>query len=405
MEKFNKTHENLKYSNNNKLPKMILNPNLSPLNNKLKNLNLKSHNKFPLYFRNKDYIISKDKTLANNNYNFNKNQFVLSYGSTKKNFSSQYPTQIKNEIIKIFATTYFKNKNPKNIIKKLDNTIKKNHNSKTQSNSQKTKKFQFLKKLIDHSNNNNLDDIDCILESPYRGVEKIGNSLSKTISREKNKNIYRPIFINDNYKGYFCIKNLSKAKSSLSILDKSSNDNKNIKKIKIDKYNEIKKNKEIDNPLKGLSILSGVSCSKLRKAIDYSLNHQINHFGSIIKKKFNIKINDNKNNDKNINTNGNNYKKLNFENKNLNKNKCIYSMITIKSKNFSNSQLIKKNSINLDNETSFDNVMGNNFFKDKKYKKKFYIKKRYNYYSPITSREKDLFKNITIKDKMEAFYE
>ena len=128
----------------------------------------------------------------------------------------------------------------------------------------------------------------------------------------------------------------------------------------------------------------------------------MNSFGNMIKKKYNIKINDNKNNDKFINEN--NEKKINFENKNLNKNKCIYSMISLKSKNIDNSQLIKKNSIN-DNETSFDNVIGNNFFKDKKFKKNFYIQKRYNYYSSITSREKDLFKNITIKDKIGAFYE
>lgn len=404
MEKFNKIHENLKYSNN-KLPKMILNQNLFPVNNKLKRLNLKSHKKNPLFFRNKDYIISKDKTLPINNYNINKNQFAFSCDYSKKDFSSQYPNKIKNEIIKIFATTFFKNKNPKNIIKKLDIGIKMNYNSRTQSKSPKSKKFQFLKKLIDYSNNNNLEDIDCILESPYRGVEKIGNSLSKTISLEKNKNIYRPIFINDNYKGYFCIKNSSKTKSSLSILDKNYNYNynKNIPKIKIDKYNEIKKNKEIDNPLKGLSILSGVSCSKLRKAIDYSLSHRINNFGNIIKKKYNIKITDNKSNNKNIKEN--NEKKINIENKNINKNKCVYSMITLKSKNINDSKLIKKNSINLDNETSFDNVNGNNFFKDKKYKKNFYIQKRYNYYSPITSREKDLFKNLTIKDKIEAFYE
>ena len=380
---------------------MILNQNLYPLN-KLKSLNLKNINKFPLYFRNKDFIISKDKTLPINNYIFTKNHLALSCDSSKKNFSSQQPKKAENEIIKIFSTTLCKNKNPKNIIKKIDNGIKRNHNSRTQNKSPKNKKFLFLKKLLDHSNNYNLEDIDCILESPYRGVEKIGNSLSKTISQEKNKNIYRPIFINDNYKGYFCINNFSKAKSSLSILDKKSNNNKNIKKIKIDKYNEIKKNKEIDNPLKGLSILSGVSCSKLRKAIDYSLSHRMNSFGNMIKKKYNIKINDNKNNDKFINDN--NEKKINFENKNLNKNKCIYSMISLKSKNIDNSQLIKKNSIN-DNETSFDNVIGNNFFKDKKYKKNFYIQKRFNYYSSITSREKDLFKNITIKDKIGAFYE
>ena len=143
---------------------MILNQNLYPLN-KLKSLNLKNINKFPLYFRNKDFIISKDKTLPINNYNFAKNHLALSCDSSKKNFSSQQPKKTENEIIKIFATTLCKNKNPKNIIKKVDNGIKRNHNSRTQNKSPKNKKFLFLKKLLDHSNNYNLEDIDCILES------------------------------------------------------------------------------------------------------------------------------------------------------------------------------------------------------------------------------------------------
>ena len=53
--------------------------------------------------------------------------------------------------------------------------------------------------------------------------------------------------------------------------------NNSSKRLFIDKYNEINKNKEINNPLKKLSKLSGVSCYKLRQVIDYSLNNKTKH--------------------------------------------------------------------------------------------------------------------------------
>ena len=365
---------------------------------KLKNLNLKSYNKSNNHFRNREFIISKDKTTPHNICNFRYKQFSLSCDTPRKDFSAQFPVNIlNNEIIKLFTQRY-NNKHPKNFIKKIDTGNLIGFDKIT-----KNKKFQFLKKLIEHSNNNYLDDIDCILESPHRGVEKIGDTLSKTFSQENNNNIFRPIFVNDNYKGYCCIKN-SNEKKSLSLNNKNDK-----KKINNDKYNEIRKNKEIDNPLKRLSKLSGIPSSKIRKVIDFSLSHSINNFGKIIKKKFNIKV-INKDNCKNLyedkDKNKNKDKQPIIENRNNNnKNKCIYSMIALKSKEIRSPKLIKSNSINLENENSLDNVIGNNFFKDKKYKKNYYIGKKYKYYSPISSREKHMFKNITIKDKIRPLFE
>ena len=382
MENFTKTQEDNIYLN--KKSEMILS------SSKLKRLNLKNFNKSNIHFKNRDFIISKDKIISHNIYNFNNKQFSLSCDTPRKDFSSQYPVNLlNNEIIKLFSQRY-NNRNPKNIIKKIDieNQIK-NIEKMT-----KNKKFQFFKKIIEHSNNNYLDDIDCILESPYRGVEKIGDSLSKTFSQENDKNIFRPIFINDNYKGYFCINNSSE-KKYVSLNHKST-----IKKINSDKYNEVRKSKEIDNPLKRLSRLSGLPCSKIRKAINYSLSHRMNNFGKIIKKKFNIKVNNNDNSKNKIEE-----KQSIIETKNnKNKHKCIYSKIALKSRKINGPKLIKSNSINKENDNLLDNVIGNNFFKDKKYKKNYYKGKRFTYYSPISSRERHIFKNITIKGKIGALF-
>ena len=126
------------------------------------------------------------------------------------------------------------------------------------------------------------------------------------------------------------------------MVDNISN-NRNIKKI-TNKYNEIKENKEINNPLKDLSKLSRVSCTKLRKVINYSLNHRINNFGNLIKKK--------------INNNNSIIMKhciIDSKTQNSERNKCVYSMITLKSKRRNNSEHIKQDTFNLDNESSFDN--------------------------------------------------
>jgi hypothetical protein len=382
-----------------KISPIILKTNSSPSNNKLNNINninIINYNKPYYHFKKKDFIISKNKIISNTNNinninNINKNQIALSNDISKHNISSQYsysPKLLKNEIIQIFTKTFYKNKNPRNFIKKIDVGIQSYKNEKIQMKSPKIKKFQLLKKLIDHSNNKNLEDIDYILESPYRGVEKIESPLSKTISSERNKN-YNPIFINNKYKGYFCDKNYPISKSSL-LVDNISN-NRNIKKI-TNKYNEMKENKEINNPLKDLSKLSGVSCTKLRKVINYSLNHRINNLGNLIKKK--------------INNNNSIIMKhfiIDSKTQNSERNKCVYSMITLKSRRRNNSEHIKQDTFNLDNESSFDNVIGNNIFQNKN-KINYYIKNKYNY-SPISFKSNtNLFKNVTIKNRIGSYY-
>ena len=88
---------------------------------------------------------------------------------------------------------------------------------------------------------------------------------------------------------------------------------------------------------------------------------------------------------------------------NSERNKCVYSMITLKSRRRNNSEHIKQDTFNLDNESSFDNVIGNNIFQNKN-KINYYIKNKYNY-SPISFKSNtNLFKNVTIKNRIGSYY-
>ena len=108
----------------------------------------------------------------------------------------------------------------------------------------------------------------------------------------------------------------------------------------IDKY--IKVNKKIDNPLKYLSKISGVSCYKLRQVIDYSLSCGAKYLE--------------KNMIQNEQIESTNTKRL-IENK---KYKNIYSIITLKSKK--KNEVIKDYSIELNNDASIDKVMSTKKF-------------------------------------------
>jgi len=394
MENNNNTPKKI-FNIENKITPILLNPNQHSFtfNNELKSLNLQNYYKSYYKPKNKDFIISKNKFFPNNFNNMN-NEFALSSENSRKDFSSQFPLKIsKKDIMELL----YRNKNPKNIIPKIEAGVQSDITEKRQIKSQKNN-IKLLKKLIDNSKiNNNLEDIDYILESPYRGVEKMGFSLSKTISQEKENNCYKPIYIGNNYKGYFCIKDIYKSKSRSVSMSNDISNKKSYKKINIDKYNEIKKDKKIDSPLKGLSKMSGVSCSKLRKVIDYSLSHRIKNFNSFMKKKLN-----NDNNRKIMNhciIDSNNNSKCNNA-----RNKCIYSMISLKSKQKKKLDYIKKDSLNFDNDISFENVIGNHFFQDKRYNKNYYIKKKYKNSPIYLIKDNNLFNNLTIKDKIEAFY-
>lgn len=257
-------------------------------------------------------------TILHNDLSFNKSINFLDYNSkmgNPQNFSK------KNKLF------FSKNSiTPSRLLKNsIINLSTKNNNNKidasTQKNFYKKNTKNFLKILIEKIPNKNNNEIDYVLESPHRGVEKI--QYSHDI---KGKNFFKPVFIDNAYNGYFC-KNKEKINFTM---------NNNGKKIFIDKYNEINKNKEINNPLKKLSQLSGLSCYKLRKFIDYSLNNKPKHKFIFLGKK--------EKNKKNFLKKDNRYN--NFKN--------IYSFITLKSKKNIKFKMIKDN-FPLDNEGSLDN--------------------------------------------------
>ena len=355
---------------------IILTTNQSPFNNKLKYLHLDNYNKYYNNFKNNDFILSKNKIFSNNLYNINKNQNSSSSKISKKDFSSQYPLKLpKGNTIEL----HYNNKLSKNIGREFEIGILGSITERNHKN-----KLKLLKKLMNFSKiNNNLEDINYILESPHRGVEKMGISLTKTIS--KDKNVYHPAFINNNYKRYFYIKKLRKSKTSSILTNKNNN-----KKFIIDKYNETKRNKKIDNPLKRLSKISGVSCSKLRKVIDYSLSHRIKNFRNFIGDKL---INDN-NKSRILSYVDNNYNSK--SNNKSNNNKCIYTMISLKSKQKNNLEKNKINSLNIDNGISSINSIRSNYFKRR-------IQKRYNNSFMHCKKDNNPFNNLTIKDKIEDF--
>ena len=273
---------------------------------------------------NKTYkkIIKSDlklTTILHNDLSFNKAINFLDYNS-KIGSPQNFPT--KNKFI------FSKNSiTPSRLLKNslINSSTKNNNNNKidssTQKNFYKKSTKNFLKIFIEKIPNKNNNEIDYVLESPHRGVEKIQYSHDK-----KGKNYFKPVFIDNAYNGYFC-KNKEKINFTM---------NNNSKKIFIDKYNEINKNKEINNPLKKLSQLSGLSCYKLRKFIDYSLNNKAKHKFIFLNKK---------DNNKNIFLKKNN-RYNNFKN--------TYSFITLKSKKNIKFKLIKDN-FPLDNEGSLDN--------------------------------------------------
>jgi hypothetical protein len=314
----------------------------------LKNNN-KPHPK--LYY--KIPIKTKDKIFSNNIKNFKSIQYLISYDNNSKRNIHSPITKSQNK-------------------QKIDVGIQNYENLSPKYN------INFLKEIIDDSNNKNFDsrNIDYVLESPFRGVEKIG------LTRPENlhKNYYHPIYINNNYKGYFCLKNFNRSKSNIS------SDEKYLKKNNNDKYNDVIKNKaniEVNNPLKRLSKISGVSCAKLRKVIDYSLSNRMDNFRRLFKEKFIMK----KNND--------------------NKNKSSkYLLISLRSKRNKKNEEIKKDSINFDHIVSYENIIGSNYFKDKINRTNNNSKLRSNTPMPTISKGESikLFKNIEIKGKIKSFY-
>ncbi len=385
------------YITQNETSSIILNSNETTINNDLKKklYGKKGKTKKSNYFYkniNKDFIVSKNKSKnSSNNYNYSNYNidFAASSKTSRKNFCSKFPIKIsKKEIMKLLH----RNKNTRNTMQKLETGIQVNITEKSNAMSQNNNNIKLLKKLIDNSKiNNNLEDINYVLESPYRGVEKMGTTLNNTIAQEKDYNFSLPIFLGNN-NGFFHGTKILKSKSMPKIICRRKRGN-------TDKYNEIKKNEEFedfDSPLKELSKISGVSCVQLRKVIDYSLSHHINNLGYFMKNKYNNDTNRKILSHYIIDNNTNHSNKIN-------KDKSIYSFISLKSrqKNLSD---INSNLSNSSKDISFDNVLGKNVFQAKFSNKFHYNQKRYNHAPINLIKDSNLFNNLTIKDKIGAFY-
>ena len=152
----------------------------------------------------------------------------------KRLFSSNKNNDINKIDIRSFDNKY------NNVYKNIN--IKSKNNKKELNEHFEKAKFRLFCKIIGDNYSNKINYNDCLLECPYRGVEKI-KFLPKY---EQATPIKRTI------SGY------------------------NIKNTK---------NNKIINPLKKISKKSGISSTLLRKVIDYSLNHGIKNISKIINKK------------------------------------------------------------------------------------------------------------------------
>ena len=253
----------------------------------------------------------------------NKNKITLN-----KNTEKSQSSLSKNHLFKILLKANNNNNYNNNKIQEV-----KKVDAFTQKSIFKKKvyriKSNFLKHLSDNIPKKNKNEIDYVLESPYRGIEKIQYSSPTSNNVDKQKNIFSPIFINNIYEGYFCKNNLSSnlLSDGKNFALKTSGNNK----LYIDKYTELNKTKDINNPLKRLAKLSGVSCNKLREVINYSLGNKMKKV--ILGKK-------------------------NQSKKSINNKKCknIYSFISLKStksKSFKNIN----NYLDKDNEATSENII------------------------------------------------
>jgi hypothetical protein len=339
------------------------------------------------------------KNIKANKYN---NEYGLFCETSRKFFIPQFPQDLtQKEILE-----FLKNKNPRNS-QQSEAGIQVDSNEKNlQSNN-----IKLLKKLIDNSIvNNNLEDINYVLESPYRGVEKLGVTQNKTCSKEKDETFYLPIYIgnnSNNSRGNYFRTNVCKSKSKSM---PKINNLKSRRNIIYQYNNEFKRNKDFDSPLKELSKISGVTCCQLRKVIDYSLKHRINNFNFFMKNQFRNEANrkilsrymrENHSVILNNNSNNNSINNNNISNNNQNKDKGIYSVIILKSKQRkNNSESHNKKYCNPERDISFEDVVGKNSFQDKYYNNRGHTTK-INF--PIRSiKDNNPFNNLTIKDKIGA---
>lgn len=259
--------------------------------------------------------------------------------NVKNNFSLKNPSNYKEcGIIQIIK----KNNSAENIFKKEKHTEKIDLPVQRKIFPSTVRRIpnirlNLFKNLIDNVPQKDLKDINYVLECPFRGVQKISLPLSKSSSIDRFKKEYQ-------HKENIFLKNQTKLNKSLYDLNNLSfNKNKNSYLLR-DKYNEIKKEKVIENPIGRISKISGISCYKLRQAINYSLKNNFKNFAlnKIEQKELDKQIN------KYINNNNDNT---------YNKYKKKYSKIELKSTKKKKFDNIKDDFIDLEDENPFENII------------------------------------------------
>ena len=222
------------FLNNKRKIKYKLLPNKSYLLNTTKNISLLKKKKFETKMANKSYIEPLAPTISTIS---NKRKTHSMRNINKELSNLNHNKRINKISIKSLDCNY------NNIYKNINIQNKNNNNNQNELKEQFNKtKFRLFCRMIGN-NYNKAKDIDCILQCPYRGVEKI----KKT---HKNNNQVTPI------------------KRTISGYNIKNNNN----------YQTI-------SPLKTISKKCGISTTVLRKVIDYSLNHQIKNVYKIINEK------------------------------------------------------------------------------------------------------------------------
>jgi len=298
------------------------------------NFNTKIFNKNNIPYNKNVKISFINENKINNKKSENKK--LPYFINIKNNFSLKNPPNVKEcGIIQIIK----KNNSAENIFKKEKYTEKIDLQVQRKIFPSTVRKIpnirlNLFKNLIDNIPQNDLKDIDYVLECPFRGVQKISLPLSKSSSIDRFKKKYQ-------HKEHFFLKNQTKLNKSLyGLNDLSFNKNNYLLK---DKYNEIKKEKVIENPIGKISKISGISCYKLRQAINYSLKNNFKNFAlnKIEQKELDKQIN------KYIHNNDNTY----------NKYKKKYSKIELKSTKKNKYDTIKDDFIDLEDENPFENII------------------------------------------------
>ena len=236
-------------------------------NSKYNFLNIKQKIKYKLLPK-KNYLLNTKNLSFLKNYNFESKSINKSYiESLTPTIFKKGKSNSKRNIKTLLFKTNNNNKINKKIINSFDckyNNIYKNVNIRSKNNNknknelkeqfEKTQFRLFCKMIGNNYNAINNNDIDCILQCPHRGVEKI-----KLIHKSSQ------------------ISQIKRTISGYNIKNDST-------------Y-------QIINPLKTISKKSGLSSTLLRKVIDYSLNHKIKNVYKIINEKIeNKQILNNKNN-------------------------------------------------------------------------------------------------------------